>query len=76
MYVRVQYYKETGFYAGCRYTYYTDLMLNVGDKVIAPTVNAARQKAIVTDVDVPMPSFPCRSITEYDPEAEEVIVND
>lgn len=70
MYVRVQYYKETGFYAGGRYTYQTDLMLNVGDKVIAPTVNAPRQKAIVTDVDVPMPSFPCRSITEYDPEGE------
>lgn len=68
MYVRVQYYKETGIYAGGRYTYHTDLFLNVGDKVIAPTVNSPRQRGIVTDVDVAAPKFPCREITEYDPE--------
>lgn len=69
-YVRVQYYKETGFYAGGRYTYETELPLNVGDKVISPTVNAPRQRGIVTDVNVPTPSFPCRRVTEYDLEAE------
>ena len=68
MYVRVQYYKETGFYAGGRYTYRTDLFLNEGDKVIAPTVGNPRQRAVVTDLDVPEPSFACKEITEYDPE--------
>lgn len=70
MYVKVQYYKSGGFYAGGRYAYLTRLPLEIGDKVIAPTAKEERQKAIVTDVCVEPPAFPCREITEYDPDAE------
>ena len=70
MYVKVQYYKSGGFYAGGRYAYLTRLPLEVGDKVIAPTAREPRQKGIVTDVFVEPPAFECREITEYDPDAE------
>lgn len=74
MFVEVQYYKGTGFYAGAKYTYETFLPLKAGDKVIAPTVKEPRQRGIVAAVNVKMPNFPCRRIEEYDPDAEEVFV--
>lgn len=75
MYVNVQYEKAPGIYAGNKYTYKTGLDLKPGDKVIAPTRMNERQKAIVTDVGLIPPAYPCKDITEYDPEAEEVEVN-
>lgn len=67
MYVSIRYYKSpAGVYAGAEYTYHTDLPLKVGDKVITPTVKEPRQRGIVTKVNVPQPSFPCKDITEYD----------
>lgn len=72
MYVKVQYYKGNGFYAGGRYVYITRLPLETGDKVIAPTAREERQRAIVTDVMVEPPDFACREITEYDPQGEVV----
>ena len=76
MYVNVQYEKSKGIYAGGKYTYRTTLDLKPGDKVIAPTRMNERQKAIVTDVGLIPPSYPCKDINEYDPEAEEAVVND
>ena len=70
MYVKVQYYRGNGIYAGGLYTYGTFLNLEAGDKVIAPTVNEPRQRAIVKETGVPMPKFPCREISEYDPDGE------
>ena len=70
MFVKVQYYKGDGWYGGGHYTYETALPLVEGDKVIAPTVNEPRQRAVVKAVNVVPPSFPCREIAEYDPEAE------
>ena len=52
MYVKVQYYKSGGFYAGGKYAYTTRLPLEIGDKVIAPTAKEDRQRAIVTEVMV------------------------
>lgn len=69
-YVQVQYEKSPGVYAGAKYTYRTTLDLRKGDKVIAPTRMNERQKAIVTDVGLIPPSFPCKDINEYDPDAE------
>lgn len=69
-YVQVQYEKAPGVYAGAKYTYRTSLDLRPGDKVIAPTKMNKRQKAIVTDVGLIPPSFPCKDINEYDPDAE------
>ena len=76
MYVSVQYEKAPGIYAGNKYTYRTALDLKPGDKVIAPTKMNERQKAIVTDVGLVPPAYPCKDINEYDPEAEEAVVND
>lgn len=69
-YVQVQYEKSPGVYAGAKYTYRTNLDLRPGDKVIASTRMNERQKAIVTDVGLIPPSFPCKDINEYDPDAE------
>ena len=76
MYVNVQYEKAPGIYAGNKYTYKTGIDLKPGDKVIAPTRMNERQKAIVTDVGLIPPAYPCKDINEYDPEAEEVAVDD
>ena len=73
IYVTVQYYKG-GFYGGNHYTYKTALPLAPADKVIAPTAKEPRQRAIVKEINVPAPSFPCKEITEYDPEQEVVTV--
>lgn len=73
MFVNVQYYKG-GYYAGSYYAYETDLNLREGDKVIAPTKNEPRQKAIVKEINVAAPRFSCRKIEEYDPDAEVVIL--
>lgn len=68
MYVKVQYYKAFDMYAGRLYTYKTELALEPGDQVIAPTFNEPRQKAVVREINVDKPTFDCREITEYDPE--------
>lgn len=73
IYVTVQYYKG-GYYGGAHYTYKTALPLAPEDKVIAPTAKEPRQRAIVKAINVPAPSFPCKEITEYDPEQEVVTV--
>ena len=73
IYVKVRNYKG-GFYGGNEYTYKTALPLAPDDKVIAPTAKKTRQRAIVTEINVPAPSFPCKEITEYDPEQEVVTV--
>lgn len=53
MYVKVIYYKpEAQGYAGREYTYFTNLALNVGDRVTAPTATEPNQKAMVTEIDV------------------------
>lgn len=69
-YVQVQYEKAPGVYAGAKYTYRTTLDLRPGDKVIALTKMNERQKAIVTDVGLIPPSFACKDINEYDPDAD------
>lgn len=69
-YVQVQYEKAPGVYAGAKYTYRTAIDLRPGDKVIAPTKMNERQKAIVTETGLIPPSFPCKDITEYDPDAD------
>ena len=74
IYVKVQYRKDGGYYAGGLYTYTTALPLAPGDKVIAPTKNEARQRAIVKEINVPAPAFQCRVIEEYDPEQEVISV--
>ena len=70
MYVNVQYEKSKGIYAGEKYTYRTNLDLKPGDKVIAPTRMNERQKGVVKEIGLIPPSYPCKDITEYDPEAE------
>lgn len=70
MYVNVQYEKSKGIYAGGKYTYRTNLDLKPGDKVIAPTCMNERQKGVVKEIGLIPPSYPCKDITEYDPEAE------
>lgn len=72
MYVAVKYYKGNGIYAGREYVYHSDILLCVGDKVIAPTAKEARQRAIVTDICIDAPGFRCREIEEFDPEGEVV----
>ena len=68
MFVKVKYYKSLGGYQGREYYYETDLDLKRGDCVIAPTKNEAQQKGLVTEINLPDPGFPCRRITEFDPE--------
>lgn len=74
IHVKVKYWKG-GFYSGAEYTYKTALPLAPGDKVIAPTAKELRQRGIVTEINVPAPSFPCKEITEYDPEQEVLTVD-
>lgn len=51
-----------------KYTYATNLDVKEGDMVIAPTVNG-ELTAIVREVDLPEPPFPCKEITQfYEPE--------
>lgn len=68
MFVKVKYYKGGGAYYGGEYCYETSLPLEAGDQVIAPTAREERQRAIVTAVNAAKPPFPCKTITEYDPE--------
>lgn len=79
MYISVKYWKsEANGFAGNAYTYKTNIaFLQVGDKVVAPvksrhTGAVENKKAVVVDVGVPEPSFPCRTITRLwtEPEAE------
>lgn len=64
MFVAIKYYKG-GFYGGREYTYETNLPLNVGDKVITPTVSDPEQRGIVTAINVRKPDFQCRIIDTY-----------
>lgn len=75
MFIKVQYYKAFDLYAGRLYTYKTELAVEPGDKVIAPTYNEPRQKAVVREINVEKPVFDCREITEFDPEGEVVYVD-
>lgn len=69
MFVSIMYYKTpANVYAGREYTYETDLPLQIGDKVITPTKNEERQRGIVRKINLAKPSFPCRKITEFDPD--------
>lgn len=55
MLVRVKYWKGgvLNGYAGFPYTYRTNLPLNVGDVVVAPTAKEPMQRAIVVETNVP-----------------------
>lgn len=67
MYVSVRYFQtDLGAYAGGTYIYQTNLPLVYGDKVIAPTQKALRNKAIVMATGLEKPKFPCKEIVEYD----------
>ena len=61
-------------YGGNAYTYKTQLPLNVGDKVFAPTKKEPMARAIVVDSEVPAESISgavlpiLREITQYDTE--------
>lgn len=71
MYVKVKYFSEIGnCYAGMPYSYATQLPLNVGDVVLAPTAKAPEgSRAIVVETFIPAPSFKCKEITRlYQPE--------
>lgn len=79
MYISVKYWKsEANGFAGNAYTYKTKLtFLQVGDRVAAPvkirgTGAVEDMKAVVVDIGVPEPSFPCSTITKLwtEPEAE------
>lgn len=69
MFVKVMYLKDNGYYSGGGYAYSTKLPLVQGDLVIAPTAKNPRQRALVKEINLPKPTFVCREITEYDPEA-------
>ena len=76
MYIKVKYFKPLdGDYGGREYTYKSDLPLNEGDKVIAPTVHGD-MKAIVTAANVPEGQIDerwadkIRTIDTYDKEDE------
>ena len=70
MYVSVKYFKrEITAFAGASYVYETHIPISVGDKVSAPVKNRGtgvieNKKAIVVDIDLPKPAFPCNVITE------------
>lgn len=77
MFVSVVYYKEAPIngFAGAKYTYETHLPLKEGDKVAAPVKNRKMgcyddKKALVIDVDIPKPDFPCSVITQMWSEVE------
>ena len=64
MYASVKYIDGTT--VGTRsYTYKTNLALKLGDHVIAPTQRNQLQEAVVVGVNMPEPSFECKSIVEY-----------
>lgn len=73
MYIQVSYYKpEIQGYDTRAYTYETELDLIPGDIVSAPTAKKPEgNKAMVIEVDVPQPNFPCKKITGMWVEAEE-----
>ena len=76
MFVSVKYHKrELNGFGGSAYTYETHLPLAVGTVVAAPVKNRGTggtelKKAVVVEVDLPEPSFPCSVITETWEEAE------
>ena len=80
MNVKVAYWnKKTNCYASWEYTYKTNLPLKVGDKVLAPTQEKDKQKAIVTAINVPDSEISphwvnrIKTITEYDTEQKNTI---
>ena len=53
MYVEVLYHKpEACGYAGQRYTFYTELPLTVGQRVLVPTDKGDLKRALVMAIDV------------------------
>lgn len=73
--VKVKYFKPNfNAYAGMSYAYKTELPLEVGDKVIAPTAKETQQRALVVEVNLPAETISpewedkVRFITEYDTE--------
>lgn len=70
MFVAIKYYKG-GFYAGREYTYETNLPLQIGDKVVTPTISDPEQRGIVTAINLKKPDFPCRMIDTYYTEGSE-----
>lgn len=68
MYVSVFYREDAseGYRAGRAYTYETDLPLKPLDKVIAPTAKNPEQRAMVVDIDLPEPPFPCKKVEKMD----------
>lgn len=50
------------------YTYKTELSLNVGDMVVAPT-KYGEQPAVVRAINQPEPTFECKEVTIRLPEA-------
>lgn len=71
MYVGIRYYQtDLGAYAGGTYIYKTNLPLVYGDKVIAPTQKALKNKAIVVAIGLEKPAFACKEIVDYDYDEE------
>ena len=69
MFVGVKYYKDPPIdgYAGNTYTYRTALPLTGGEIVCAPVKNRKTgavedKRAMVMEIDLPEPSFPCAEI--------------
>lgn len=77
MYVKVKFFRRSAMgYVGSEYTYETDLPLKVMDKVSVPAGIGGKNRAIVTEVNVPESDidpayFPLKRITEYDEEVTE-----
>ena len=78
MIVFVKYYRDAvSGYCGRTYTYKTEMPLKVGDKVIAPTRNEPRQRAMVTAINLhesvisPKWEKDVKYITEYYVEEEQ-----
>ena len=80
MYIKVAYWKPSiNAYASWEYTYSTELPVKVGSKVIADTATSGKQKAIVTEINVPESEISdhwrnrIKAITEYDTEPKIMI---
>lgn len=77
MFVKVKFFRKSAMgYVGSEYTYETDLPLKVMDKVVVPAGAGGKNRAIVTEVNVPESDidpayFPLKRITEYDKEVME-----
>lgn len=82
MFVGVRYYKEAPIngYAGNTYTYQTALPLTGGEIVAAPVKNRGTgmmedKKAMIVDIDLDRPNFPCSEIVSLWPESKKEAEN-